>query len=97
MIVFNYAQINENSICFAVSTLSGVVNAENLIQIESYDTDIIYRKYENGQWSAEKFEPQSTAPLTEFEQLKASNAELLQRQQDAELMLADIIASQMGV
>lgn len=95
--VKHYAQINENGICFAVSTLSGEVKADNLIEIEALDQDKLFRKYENGQWSTEKFEPQTTAPLTEFEQLKAQNAELLQRQQDTELMLADIMASQMGV
>lgn len=61
-----YAQINENSICVGVSQLSGEVIADNMIEIDSADTDYLWRKYENGAWSNEKFEPQSTAPIDEF-------------------------------
>ncbi|HBC94312.1 MAG TPA: hypothetical protein DCZ10_15795 [Pelotomaculum sp.] len=72
-----YAQLNENNICIGVSQLSGTVEAPNMIQIDTIDTDKIWRKYENGQWSAEKYEPQSTAPLTEFEQLRADVDQLI--------------------
>lgn len=72
--MYHYAELNEYGICVAVSTLSSEVTAENLIQLSSYDEDKLRRKYENGQWSADKFEPQTTAPLTEFEQLKQQQA-----------------------
>ena len=41
-----------------------------MIEIQSFDNDKLWRKYENEAWSVEKFEPQSTAPISEFEQLK---------------------------
>ncbi len=66
-----YAQLNENNICIGISQLSGEVIQPNMIEIQSLDNDKLWRKYENKAWSAEKFEPQSTAPITEFEQLKA--------------------------
>lgn len=75
---YYYAQLNENNICIGVSQLSGEVDGINMISISSMDTDYIWRKYENGQWSEEKFEPQSTAPITEFEQLKQNNEDLKQ-------------------
>lgn len=65
-----YAQLNENKICVGISQLSGEVIQDNMIEIQSFDNDKIWRKYENDAWSAEKFEPQSTAPISEFEQLK---------------------------
>lgn len=71
-----YAQIDANSICIGISQLSGEVDKADMITIESLDSDLIWRKYENGQWSAEKFEPQTTAPLTEFEQIKVNQLEM---------------------
>lgn len=66
-----YAQLNENNICIGISQLSGEVIQSNMIEIQSLDNDKLWRKYENKAWSAEKFEPQSTAPISEFEALKA--------------------------
>ena len=71
-----YAQLNENNICIGISQLSGEVIQPNMIDIQSFDNDKLWRKYENKAWSSEKFEPQSTAPISEFEQLKAEQQEL---------------------
>ena len=71
-----YAQLNENNICIGISQLSGEVKQDNMIEIQSFDNDKIWRKYENKAWSSEKFEPQSTAPISEFEQLKLEQQEL---------------------
>lgn len=79
-----YAQLNENNICIGVSQLSGPAEASNMIQIDTLDTDKIWRKYENGAWSTEKFEPDSSAPVTEFEETK-------QRVSDLEMAMAAIL------
>lgn len=79
-----YAQLNENNICIGVSQLASEVKANNMIQINSLNTDYIWRKYENGSWSMEKFEPQTTAPITEFEETK-------QRISDLEMAIAEIL------
>jgi len=71
-----YAQLNENNICIGISQLSGEVIQSSMVEIQSFDNDKLWRKYENKAWSAEKFEPQSTAPISEFEQLKAEQQEL---------------------
>jgi len=68
--MYFYAQLDENNICIGISQLSGQVEASNMVPIDNLDIDKIWRKYENGQWSVEKYEPQTTAPLTEFEQMQ---------------------------
>jgi len=45
-----YAQLDMNNICVGISQLSGEVQAENMLQIEYYDTTLIGKKYENGVW-----------------------------------------------
>lgn len=82
--MYYYAQLNENNICTGVSQLSGEVIQDKLISIENMSADYLWRKYENGQWSAEKYEPQSTAPITEFEETK-------QRVSDLEMAMAAVI------
>lgn len=79
-----YAQLNENNICIGISQLSGESQETNMIPIESMDTDYIWRKYENGQWSTEKFEPISAAPLDDFTDTK-------QRVADLEMAMAAVL------
>lgn len=79
-----YAQLNENNICIGVSQLSGEVSAPDMVEIPNLDTNYIWRKYDNGVWSTEKYEPQTTAPITEFEETK-------QRVADLEMAMAAVL------
>lgn len=72
-----YAVINKNNICEEVKMTKGKIDLENHIEVSDMG-DYIWRKYENGEWSADKYEPVSTAPLNEFEKLK-KDLELAQR------------------
>lgn len=45
-----YAQIGDDSICFAVSSLSGIVDDPHLIRLETYDESLLGKKYEDGSW-----------------------------------------------
>lgn len=74
-----YAVLNENKICTGISQLSGEVTQGNMIEIESFSDAYLWKKYENEQWSTQIFEPASTAPLTEFEQLKSENTQMKQQ------------------
>lgn len=65
-----YAQLNENNICIGVSQLSGEVIQGNMIELPSISMDYMWKKYENNQWSTEKFEPVSTAPIDDFISVK---------------------------
>lgn len=55
--MFYYAQLNENNICIGISSLKGEVQAPNMVRIQEYNEDYIWRKYENEQWSVDKFMP----------------------------------------
>ena len=56
-----YAQIDENNICIAVSYLSGKVTAGNMLRLETYDTSLLGKKYNNGVWEeVPKPEPEPT-------------------------------------
>lgn len=87
-----YAQLNENNICIGISQLSGEVIQSNMIEIQSADNSYLWRKYENSTWSNEKFEPQSTAPITEFEALKAENVALRNDLSNSVIELSTLIA-----
>lgn len=86
--MYFYAQLDENNICIGISQLSGQVEASNMVPIDNLDIDKIWRKYENGQWSAEKYEPQTTASLTDYELTK-------QRLDDIESAIAAILGGGM--
>lgn len=47
---FIYAELDENNICKAVSDLSGEVIADNMIPLETYDTTLLGKRYEDGEW-----------------------------------------------
>lgn len=67
-----YAQLNNDNICIGISSLSNEIDSLGLIKIETYDTNFLYQKYENGQWSGEKFPPQfSNSAITVEQQLKS--------------------------
>lgn len=85
-----YAVLNDNDICIGVSSLAGTVQDEKMIEIPAFSDDYIYRKYDRTttEWSSEKFEPKSTAPLDDYTltkqklaALEVENTELKERQQ----------------
>lgn len=61
-----YAQLNENKICVGISQLSGEVIQDDMIEIPTADRSFLWKKHENGAWSAETFEstpePTGTEP-----------------------------------
>ena len=45
-----YAQLNEENICVGISQLPGEVIADDMIQIDSYDTSLLRKIWQNGEW-----------------------------------------------
>ncbi len=45
-----YAEINENNICHSLLSTPKITEAENMIEVDSYDMSLIGKKYENGIW-----------------------------------------------
>ena len=65
------AGLNENNICTGVKTVKVFIDDGKHIEIPEPNFEYyVWRKYENEEWSQEKFEPESTAPISEFEQLR---------------------------
>ena len=72
-----YAQLNDENICIGVQESPSLQPSEKLIKIESYDEDLLRRKYEDGEWSEEKFPPfPQPSPQEQIDVLQADNAEL---------------------
>lgn len=95
-----YAQLDENNICIGVSQLSGEVKSDNLIQIASYDTSILGKKYVDGKWEEVPEEPIQAPEPTEQELLQAelllAQQEIILNQQTQEQALAEILLGQQG-
>ena len=52
---YYYAQVDENNICIGVSSLSGEVEAANMIRLNSMDISLFGKRYSNVEW--EEVEP----------------------------------------
>ncbi len=48
--IFYYAQVNGEKICFSVSQLAGEVMREDMIRLEGYDVSLLGKRYVNGEW-----------------------------------------------
>lgn len=72
-----YAQIDDRGICIGICQLSGEVDNSFLIPIPEYSNDYLWRKYENGKWSEEKYELVEPEPGTDkITELQLAIAEL---------------------
>lgn len=57
-----YAQINEENICIVISDMGEVeASDKHLIPIETYDTSLLGKKYNNGVWE-EVYKPEPEEP-----------------------------------
>ena len=75
--MIHLAELNENNICIGVKTVLHMIDDGKHVEIPEPNFDYyVWRKYENGQWSTEKYEPETTAPLSEFEEAKQRIADL---------------------
>lgn len=79
-----HAQLDANNVCTGYGDLTNIETAPNLVYLpDGWDEDLLWRKYEGGAWSAEKFEPSPPPyqkPVSEeIAELKAENAALNQQ------------------
>ena len=72
------AELNENNICIGVKTVKSFIDDGKHVEIPASDFDYYsYRKYENGQWSEEKFMPDyGKIELDRMEAVEQAVAEL---------------------
>lgn len=50
MEIHYYAQLTDDGICCGVSQLSGIVNADNMIELENYDLSVMGMKWTGSEW-----------------------------------------------
>lgn len=48
--IFYYAQVNEEKICFSVSQLAGEVMREDMIRLEDYDVSLLGKRWDGENW-----------------------------------------------
>lgn len=95
-----YAELDENNICKVVSDLSNKVDKPTMIPLETYDTSLLGKRYNNGEW----YEVEQPEPEYEPTEQELINAELLlnqidiiAKQNEQDEVLAEILLNQMGV
>ena len=62
---FYYAQIDDDGICCGVSQLSGEVDYDNMIQLESYDMSLMGKLWTGTEWVENPNPPEPVEPTTE--------------------------------
>lgn len=67
-----YAQIDVQNVCVGVSQLAGVVDADNLVELDSYDISVLGKVWQGGKWVDNPNKPTETElpPAVSNEQLR---------------------------
>lgn len=63
--IYYYAQIDDDGICCGVSQLSGIVEHDNMIQLESYDMSLMGKLWTGTEWIENPNPPEPPEPTTE--------------------------------
>jgi hypothetical protein len=99
-VLYYYAKINENDVCYGFETLVKKFKEEelpsNLIPLVDYNESLLYRKWDRDlkAWSEEKYEPEIDAVLQErIQELEETNSNLIQENIELKLALAELAES----
>lgn len=65
--MYFYAELDEMGVCISVKQVNGEMNYSNHIRIETYNSDLLNRPYNNGQWG-EKILPVTPLPKETLEE-----------------------------
>lgn len=84
-----YAQLDVQNVCVGVSQLAGVVDANNLVELDSYNISVLGKVWQGGKWVEKPTEPEPP------QQLKPVTNEQLQAELQA--IKDDNLALMMGV
>lgn len=81
---YYYAQIDDDGICCGVSQLSGIVEHDNMIQLESYDMSLMGKLWTGTEWIENPNPPEPPEPVEEVtnEDLQALELASMQGQAD---------------
>lgn len=98
--MYSYAQLDENNICTAVSQVPKKWCKDNIIELESFDTSLLGKKYNNRVWEDveivnEPVEIQDSEVVRAQILLNQQEIKITQQSQDA--VLAEILLAQQTV
>ena len=62
------AVLNDENVCIGIKQTKDMIDDGRHVEIPSYDSDYLYKKYENGQWSQEKYPPSETETVETIEE-----------------------------
>lgn len=68
--MIRYAEINSNSICYAVSDMSKPIDKPTLIRVNGFPIDYLGKKWNGNEWESVDPEPE-TASYSETELMNA--------------------------
>lgn len=73
-----YARLKEDNVCIEiVSTPKDLKDVKGYVKIPDYNPTLLYRKWENNQWSSERYEPEVDAVIQDrLNSLEEENANL---------------------
>lgn len=94
-----YAEINENNTCYSLLDTPTTIEAENMIEVESYDMSFIGKKYENGIWKATEkaVEEISDDELIRAEMLLNQESIIAKQKEHDEILAELLLGQQKGV
>ncbi|MCI1958581.1 MAG: hypothetical protein LKJ25_03035 [Clostridia bacterium] len=92
-----YAEINRSNICSSVLETQNEITKDTMIQIDSYDTSLLGKKYNNGTWeeteSKEETDDVSDSELFQAEAL-LNQQNIIIKQKEHDEVLAQILLDQ---
>jgi hypothetical protein len=92
-----YAEVNSNNICSGILETPNKITKDTMIQIDSYDTSLLGKKYNNGTWeeteSKEETDDVSDSELFQAEAL-LNQQNIIIKQKEHDEVLAQILLDQ---
>lgn len=74
--MFYYAELNEDNVCFSIVYSSKKSQSDSHIEINQMDENYLFRKYNDGEWSEEKYVPDhAQIELNRMEDLEQSQSD----------------------
>lgn len=94
-VTFYYAQLNDENICTSVGSQPVKVDSENMIELDSFDTNVLGCRYNDGVW--EKVETEVKEYVNEQELIRAelllNQMTIIEKQEEHDEVLAEILLS----
>lgn len=90
---YYYAQLDDNNICAGVSDLSGPIEAENMIQLDSYDTSVQGKLWTGSGWAENPNPPEPQPETVTLEILQAKIDQLEQQNMALMMGMVDVYSA----